>query len=270
MVQSLYHRVVITQRHVVLRAFTLALFWPMCFSHAQQQPLNEYTNNTHYEVQIARMMFHPNAVNLWDPGRPWWSIDWPEAEFHFTSGVSRYTRINIAPDSRHINLTDDAVFDHPWLFAQQVGRWQLTENEKQNLKEYLLRGGFLIVDDFHGPSQWRTFSAVFEDILGDYNIVDLDSTHTLMNVLFEIDQGQQIPGRRHLQGYADRIEVVMPHTPSRWRGIHDTDGRLMVAINFNMDMGDAWEHADDPVYPLAMTSFAYQLGINYLLYALTH
>lgn len=78
---------------------------------------------------MGRLVFTPTMSGGWGPGRPWWAIDWPEAEEHFTDGVSRYTLIDIAPDSRHIQLDDDAVFDYPWLFAQQVGRWTLSPSE---------------------------------------------------------------------------------------------------------------------------------------------
>ena len=224
------------------------------------------------ELHIARLIFQPQPWSGLGPGRPWWAIDWPEAEFHFIAGIKRYTNIDVAADSKHLKLTDDAIFDYPWLFVQQVGRWQLNTLEKTRLREYLARGGFLVVDDFHGPNQWQNFMQGIEAALKsprikNQNPVDIPADDQLMRVLYDLNQNVQIPGRRHLQldGTAR-----MPHQPSRWRGIYDTHGRLVVVINFNMDMGDAWEHADDPYYPVPMTSIAYQFGINYLIYAMTH
>ena len=222
------------------------------------------------ELEIARLIFNTNAFSGWGPGRPWWAIDWPDAEEHFTAGVLRFTNIDVARDSRHIQLTDQALFDFPWLFVQQVGRWHINNNEKRQLREYLLRGGFMVVDDFHGPRQWDTFATVLAEVLPEYRIVDIPSGDELLHVLFDLEQRTQIPGRRHLYSNGQNIIVQMPHSPPRWRGIYDDDGRLMVAINFNMDVGDAWEHADDPVYPFSMTTLAYQFGINYLIYAMTH
>lgn len=223
------------------------------------------------ELHIARLVFSHGTHSNWGPGRPWWRIDWPSAEYFFTDGLQRYTSIDTAPDSVHISLFDDSLFDYPWLFAQQVGRWQLGEAEVAALREYLLRGGFLVVDDFHGPAQWQIFERVMQRVLPGARIEDLDATDPLMNVLYELNQNTQIPGRRHLRsGMGSEVRVDMPHTPPRWRGIHDAQGRLMVAVNFNMDMGDAWEHADDPVYPVPMTSLAYRFGINYIVYAMTH
>ena len=128
----------------------------------------------------------------------------------------------------------------------------------------------MMVDDFHGPQQWDIFNEVITRILPEYKIVDIPSGDELLHVLYELEQRTQIPGRRHLFSNGSDVVVQMPHSPPQWRGIYDEHQRLMVAINFNMDIGDAWEHADDPVYPLAMTSLAYRFGINYLIYAMTH
>jgi len=222
------------------------------------------------ELEIARLIFDTSITSGWAPGRPWWSIDWPDAEEHFVDGVQRYTAIDIATDSRHIRLTDDAIFDYPWLFVQQVGRWHLDNAEIRQMREYLLRGGFMVVDDFHGPSQWQVFQRVFDNALPEFEIVDIPVGDELLHVLYELEQRTQIPGRRHLFYSNNGTVVDMPHSPPRWRGIYDDDNRLMVAINFNMDMGDSWEHADDPVYPVSMTSLGYRFGINYIIYAMTH
>lgn len=255
-----------------LRRLTSALLFTLFATSAFPASRNTDTSQPpEDELHIARLIYQHHAYSSWGPGRPWWSIDWPEAEEHFTEGVTRYTNIQIAPDSRHITSTDDAIFDYPWLFVQQVGRWSLSTNEKNQLREYLNRGGFMVVDDFHGPAQWEIFLEVIRDIVGPRDIVDITPSDQLMNVLYTLDKTTQIPGRRHVHASASGSSVVnMPYTPSHFRGIYDDDGRLMVVINFNMDMGDAWEHADDPVYPIPMTATAYRFGINYVIYAMTH
>ena len=90
-----------------------------------------------------------------------------------------------------------------------------------------------------------------------------------MQIFFEIDQRTKVPGKRHLQRGFNGEAVARSGTPE-WKGIYDDRRRLMVVANYNMDLGDAWEHADDPEYPLPMTAFAYKLGVNYVLYAMTH
>ena len=224
------------------------------------------------ELHLARLAFVADPRGGWGPGRPWWRIDWPEAEAHFLDGLARHTSIDVAADSVHVTLRDDALFDYPWLLAQQVGRWTLSDAEAARLREYLERGGFLLVDDFHGGAQWDTFAAAMRRVLPGHRVEELAADDPLLQVFHELDQRTQIPGRRHIVGIDPDGEAIvrMPHSPPRWRGLRDTRGQLVVAINFNMDMGDAWEHADDPYYPIAMTSLAYRFGINYVLYAMTH
>lgn len=204
-------------------------------------------------------------------GRPgWWAIDYPEAEYHFTRGLRRLSRIEVAGDSRHLSLTDDAIFDYPWLFAQQVGQWVLSDEETSRLREYLQRGGFMVADDFHGQREWQNFSSTMRRVFPDRPIVELDTTHDIFHALYDLDQLTQIPGRRHLYRGRDGQVRAQLAGPQAWRGIYDEKGRLMVAINFNMDMGDAWEHANDPTYPEPMTALAYRFGLNYVIYAMTH
>ncbi len=196
---------------------------------------------------------------------PWWAIDYPEAEEHFLAAIVRMTRVEVADDSRHVQLSDAQLFDYPWLFLQQPGQgdWHPTGVERDRLREYLLRGGFLVVDDFHGEYEWASFKAAILDVLPGHAIVDIPDDDMLMSILFDLDGRTQIPGQRHL--YSQRMEG-----PPHWRGIYDAEGRLMVAINHNADMGDAWEHADDPSYPAPMTATAYRFGVNYIIYAMTH
>lgn len=224
------------------------------------------------EFHLARLVFDVNAQHSWGPGRPWWRIDWPEAEYHFLNGLDKYTVIDHANDSVHIELNDDALFDYPWLFAQQAGRWHISDQDAQRLGEYLLRGGFLLADDVHGPNDWKTFAHALQRALPHFSIEDISPNDSVINILYDLDKSIQIPGRRHIMQNDGngQIDIRMPYGPHKWRGIKDSDGRWMVAINFNMDMGDSWEHADDPYYPLDMTSLGYRLGMNYVMYAMTH
>ena len=203
--------------------------------------------------------------------QPWWAIDYPYAEEHFLPALRRMTHMSVAEDSRHLELMDDRIFDYPFMLMQQPGRggWNPTVEEAARLREYLLRGGFLLVDDLHGEYDWAVFEAAMRRVFPDRPIVDIPKDDSMMHVFFDIDQRTQIPGKRHLRRYGGETVVQMEGEP-RWRGIYDDRNNLMVAINFNMDMGDAWEHADDPDYPGPMTAFAYQLGVNYVIYAMTH
>jgi hypothetical protein len=124
-----------------------------------------------------------------------------------------------------------------------------------------------MVDDFWGTRQWDSFYDSMRRVFPERPIIELDEEHELMNVLYDLDFTVQIPGVSYIRsGQTWQQDGFIPH----WRGIEDDDGRLMVAINFNMDLGDAWEHADNPSYPEPMTALAYRFAINYLIYAMTH
>lgn len=224
------------------------------------------------EFHFARLVFDVNSQHGWGPGRPWWRIDWPEAEMHFLEGLARYTAINRATDSVHIELDDERLFDYPWLFVQQAGRWHISDSDARRLGEYLLRGGFLLADDLHGPNDWNTFASAMLRALPDSTIEDIQADDSIINTIYSLDQNIQIPGRRHIVSNDGQgnLDIRMPYEPHDWQGIKDAHGRWIVAINYNMDMGDSWEHANDADYPVAMTSLGYRLGMNYIIYALTH
>ncbi len=194
--------------------------------------------------------------------------DWPEAEAHFAQGIQRLTRIHTG-EGRHAGLLDDGIFDYPWIYATQVGWWDLSDAETKRMREYLLRGGFLVVDDFFGED-WDAFRGTMRRVLPEQPILDVDNGHPMMRVLYKITERTQIPGLRHLRrAPGGSVVVRMPGEPY-WRALHDNSGRMVVAINYNMDIGDAWEHADMPEYPEEMTGLAYRFGINYILYSMTH
>ena len=162
---------------------------------------------------------------------------------------------------------DEDLFDYPWLYVVEPGYWALADEEADRLREYLLRGGFMMFDDFHGSLQWAMFMRGMTKIFPDRPVVDISEKDEILHVLYDLDERTQIPGIRMLYtGKTYEEDGYDPH----WRGIYDDDGRLMVLINFNMDLGDAWEHADWPEYPERYTALAYRLGINYIVYSMTH
>jgi len=196
-----------------------------------------------------------------------WQIDWPDAELHFLQGLRRLTRVNASEEGRMVSLLDDEVYNFPWLYAIEVGHWHLSDEEAGRLREYLLRGGFLMVDDFHGSQEWAGFMSSLERVFPDRQFEEIDPNHEVMHVFYDVDKKAQIHGLQYFySGRTYEKDGIVPH----WRGIFDDDGRLMVAINFNMDMGDAWEHADTTYYPEPMTALAYRFGVNYVIYAMTH
>jgi Domain of unknown function (DUF4159) len=221
------------------------------------------------EFQFIRLAYTDNAQfgRFGGFGRGAWTTDAPEAEDHFMQGVHRLTRINAGDGSIGIRPADDEIYNYPFLYAVEVGRWYLSEEDAAKLREYLLRGGFLMVDDFHGSAQWEGFMESMRRVFPDREVVEIPEDHEVFHVLYDLDHKVQIPGSAALNmGRTYEQDGVEPH----WRGIFDDDGRLMVAINFNMDLGDAWELADDPGYPQEDTALAYRFGINYIVYTMSH
>ena len=208
-------------------------------------------------------------------GEGWWMVDWPDAEDHFSKGVERLTRVHTG-EPLHFRLTDPQLFDHPWIYATQTGWWDLSDAEAAKLGEYLQRGGFLVVDDMWGPdpTQWEVFEQTMQRVLPGHPITDIGLDDSVMHVLYDIRKKDLtwIPGTRHLRrGASGQYEAMQPPgTTPAWRAIHDDHNRMVVAVNYNTDIGDAWEYADAPEYPEMMTTLAYRYGINYLIYSMTH
>lgn len=218
------------------------------------------------EFQFVRLAYSANRYAQGRRGEPW-QTDWPDAEHHFLKGVNRLTTVDADSQGMVLTPLDREIFDHPWMYAVEVGYWTLNTQEASQLRDYLLRGGFLMVDDFHGSWEWASFKSSMDKIFPNRPIVDIPEGDAAFHVLYDLDQRIQIPSRMIVySGVTWERDGYTPH----WRGIYDDDGRLMVAINFNMDIGDAWEHADWPDYPENMTALAYRFGINYLIYAMTH
>jgi hypothetical protein len=162
--------------------------------------------------------------------------------------------------------TDD-VFNWPTMYAVEVGHWDLTDAMADQLRDYLLRGGFLMVDDFHGTLEWNVFLRGMNKVFPDRKIVDLDNKDPIFHVIYDLDDRFQIPGWQwSISGKTYEYDGFDP----KWRGIYDDKGRVMVAICHNMDLGDAWEWSDDPRYPEKWAGLAYRVAVNYFMYDLTH
>jgi len=241
--------------------------------HAGSRRLDDSEHGPESEFQLSRMKYRTfGGGGSHGYFQPWWAIDYPLAEEHFFPALRRSTNLTVADEEIHLDLMDDRIFEHPFMFMQQPGRgeWNPTPQEAARLREYCLRGGFLLVDDLHSEYDWAIFAAAMRRVFPDRPIIDIPETDAVMHVFFDLDERTAIPGERHLRmGGGGRI-VAQMEGPPKWRGVYDDKNRLMVAINFNIDMGDSWEHADDPYYPVPMTALGYKLGINYIIYALTH
>jgi hypothetical protein len=253
---------------------------------AYQRPFREYPGveyeefpkpadwNEKSEWAFARLMYPPIGGRRgwyggdWTKGESSWTIDYPRSDRHLATVMRRLTRIHARSVEQPVNLDDgDDVFFWPWLYAVEVGHWNLTDAQAAKLREYLQRGGFFMCDDFHGSREWATFVASMSRVFPDRPIVDIDSKDPIFHMLYDLDDRYQVPGAQFLRSgrtyEQDGLEA-------RWRGIYDDKGRLMVAICFNMDLGDSWEWADSPRYPEKYSALGIRIAVNYVMYSMTH
>jgi hypothetical protein len=251
------------------------------------------------EFVLARLAYNDGALGRGGFGRGncysggAWLTDAPDAEFHLTGGIERLTRIDTIDPGTDKQNCDNLfpvrpggpmdpreldIFDFPFVYGVEVGRWDLDDEEAAHMRQYLLRGGFLMVDDFHGFDQWEGFLYSMERVFpeAEFKIRDIPAGHEAFHVLYDLSDDvrnkTQIPGivAYRFDGSTTCEECNYGGAEAQWKGIFDSSGRLMVAINFNMDLGDAWEHADEPRYPQPLTALAYRFAISYALYAMTH
>ena len=128
-----------------------------------------------------------------------------------------------------------------------------------------LCGGFFMADDFHGPCEWQMFLERIHLVFPDRQIVDIPDNDTIFHTVYDLKDRIQIPGSEHLdRGYKGEGKGA------HWRGIYDDKGRIMIAISYNSDGGDSWEWADEPDYPEKFSALGIRLGVNYIVYAMTH
>ncbi len=197
-----------------------------------------------------------------------WRVDYPKADRQFLIGLRRLTNINAYEFENPVRLDDPNLRRFPFLYALEVGYMSLAEAEVSGLRDYLLAGGFLLIDDFWGTLEWENFESEMKRVLPGYAIVDLPLDHPLLSSFYEILEITQVPNVQ--QGIIGGPTWERDGYRPALRGIIDDKGRLMVVINWNTDLGDAWEWAKNTFYPLKYSNFAYQLGINAIIYAMSH
>jgi hypothetical protein len=233
------------------------------------------------EWVFARLMYPPYPGSVggrgfrggygggnWKYGRSSWTTDYTSADRHVALALRRLTRVHVRSVEQPVDLDDGGdVFNYPWLYAVEVGHWQLTDSQVKQFREFLDRGGFFMCDDFHGTQEWSVFLASMQRVFPDRPIVDIPDSDSIFHVIYDLDNRYQVPGEQYLR--SGRTYEQDGYEP-RWRGIYDDHGRLMVAICHNMDLGDAWEWADWPRYDEKFSALAFRVVSNYVVYSMTH
>ncbi len=274
-----------------LKALPACAFALLGTLYAFQKPFHQYPGVEYFEFEtppdwqqktewaFARLMFPPGwndgysstgrFTGDYHKGLSLWTQDYPRADRHFSLALRRLTRIHVRSVEQPIDVEDgDDVYNWPWVYAVQVGEWGLTANQAKILRDYLLRGGFFMADDFHGNTEWKVFADAMKMVFPDRPIVDIPDDDSIFHTVYDINDRFQVPGAAHVYpGYKNGNDGGIG---AHWRGIYDDKGRIMVAISYNSDLGDAWEWADEPRYPEKFAGLAVRIGVNYVVYAMTH
>jgi len=198
-----------------------------------------------------------------------WTTDYPEADNNFIVGLREWagTNLKIAPRPEALEILDDRIFDYPILYAVEPGFMDLSTEQAARLREYVMRGGFVFFDDFWGEYEWQNVQEQFHKIVPEYEIKDLPLTHPIFHSYLDVEEVVQVPNVYNAQrGVTSEKGGIVPH----YMGIENKNGRLIAFIARNCDLGDAWEWINDPVYPVKYGLPAYKVGINVVIYAMSH
>ena len=221
--------------------------------------------------RFVRIKYHyateGTAISQEFAGEPWF-IDGPAAEQNLSRRVKTATAIQVA-DPIVIALDDPRLFEYPWIYFVEPGTLRLLDADVPILREFLLRGGSAMFDDFHGPIEWESFAREMRRVFPDREIVEVPKDHPVFTAFYKIDGFPQVAGiGSFTQGRTWEKGGFAPHL----RTILDDFGRPMMFINFNTDMSDGWEWSNVVEFPgyVTHTSMAYQMAINEIVYALTH
>jgi len=260
---------------MVVRYVTVALFVTVLVADPVEGQIywtggSDFTEfNVPYDGRFTfvRLSFTPTEGWGGRRRRPqyWWDHDWPYAETNLLKLLRELSYVRPFREGSNILAADDPeLFKYPVAYVSEPGHWTLTDEEAEGLRNYLLKGGFLIFDDFAdsyygGANEWSVFERGILQVLPDARPVRLDFSHPIFHSFFEIDS----------------LDLRHPYQPvyAEFWGIfedNDPNKRLLVIANYNADIGDYWEYSDTGWLPIPLSNEAYKLGINYIVYAMTH
>ena len=207
-----------------------------------------------------------------------WLTDYPLADIDLSIRLSELTRTPVSfdptgqPNHLIVRLTDEALYQCPFIMMQEVGSLFLSDVDAERLRDYLLKGGFLWVDDYWGSYAWEIWAEQIRKVFppAEYPIFDLQPDHPLYHTLFDLDGVPQIPSIGFWRS-GSTSERGPDSAKVNARGIADQSGRLMVFMTHNTDISDSWEReGEDPEYFFKFSVYGYQVAMNVLLYAMTH
>jgi hypothetical protein len=203
-----------------------------------------------------------------------WMIDFPEADLNLSYRLQQLTSLRVDPNTHTLELTENDLYNYPFIYIVEAGRLTFKDEELPILRNYLLNGGFLMVDDFWGMREWNNFKQELKRVFPDRESVPLPLEHEIFHCVFDLKIKPQIPGEPHWGNYVRTGETWERPDAKEvdYRGIFDDKGRLMVMLCHNTDNGDGWEREgyNEGYFHAFSEKYAYPLAINILYYAMTH
>ena len=194
-------------------------------------------------------------------GNGGWEHDYPQADRNFAAILDYMTHMRVNLKGSNIfDLEDPRIFQNPVIYMSEPGGWTTDEAEAKNLRAYLLKGGFIIFDDFDGDWEWRNLVTQMRAIMPDHDFIRLEVDHPIFQSFFTI-KNLNIP-HPMLRGIEPEFYGLFDN--------NQIDGRMMAIANYNNDIGDYWEWSAEGLYGEDGTADAYRLGVDYLVYAMTH
>jgi hypothetical protein len=225
---------------------------------------------THCKIMYTSVRSEANGMG--------WSTDYPYAGINLLTRVKELTKTHVSVDARGdpnywvVRLTDDALFSCPFTMATDVGTAHFSPAEASRLREYLLKGGFLWVDDFWGTAAMEQWSSEMRNVLPEYPIVDVPADQPIRRTMFNLPNIPQVTSINFWRRSGGNTSERGDDSPAAdFKMIADAKGRIMVLMTHNTDIGDSWEReGEDPEFFRRFSPDGYALGINVVLYALTH
>ena len=239
----------------------------------QSVPQQDQSSNSLGEYTFVRVIYDSPMRGYGRRGYGYgggtWTTDYPEADNNFIVGLREWagTNLKIAPRPEALEVLDDRIFDYPILYVVEPGFMELSDEQALRLREYSARGGFIFFDDFWGDYEWENLVMQLHKIWPDYKPKDLPLNHPIFHSYLDVEEVVQVPNVYNaMRGVTSEKGGIVPH----YMGVEDKNGRVICFIAFNCDLGDAWEWINDSRYPVKYGLPAYKVGINVVIYAMSH
>ncbi len=221
---------------------------------------------------FARLRYQSGT---WMGRRSKWLIDYPDSDLNFSYRLQQLTSLEVNPEPVVVDIDPEQLRHYPFVYMLEAGDIYLSDDEARILREYLLNGGFIMVDDFWGYREWDNFYQGLKQIFPDREPQELSLDHPIFHIVFELKIKPQIPAVGIALQNRDlgiTYESKNGSEVAQYKGVYDDNGRMCMMICFNTDLGDGWEEeGTDPWYFREFSEkYAYPLGINIIFYALTH